>query len=212
MSVMKKVNRGWLLTISHNTRSRELYRRLSSGILKQTEERTFSCNVSFICATFWSTLWRPEIQLSGKQLDKLMKERSVESCSIQWHHCRLPVRQSPCHCLPEAGSLNQEKFHSVISVLFFFPPKRLLLGSEAEWMAMWIFGLCCYSHFYNPVFSKASHHEFAHLLNKGPRTYSLISATQSNHSTVDIGGVWRVFLPCPSSQDVSGSSLQRRSC
>lgn len=123
MSVMKKVNRRWLLTISHNTRSRELYMRLSSGILKQTEERTFWYKVSFICSTLWSTLRRPEIQLSGKQLDKLMKERSVESCSIQWRHCRLQVRQSPCHCLLEAGSLNQEKvaLYNLCFIVFSTP-------------------------------------------------------------------------------------------
>lgn len=200
MSVMKKVNRGWLLTISHNTRSRELYRRLSSGILKQTEERAFSYNVSFICATLWSTLRRPEIQLSGKQLDKLMKERSVESCSIQWCHCRLQVRQSPRHCVLEAGSLSQEKFHSVVSVLLFFPPKYLLPESETEWMAIRIFGLSCYSHSYAPVFSKASHHEFAHLLNKGPLTCA-----------ADKGWALWVFLPCTSSQGMSGSPLQRHS-
>lgn len=129
MSVMKKVNRGWLLTISHNTRSRELYMRLSTGILKQTEERTFSYNVSFICATLWSSLQRPEIQLSGKQLDKLMKERSVESCSIQRHHYRLQVRQCTCHCMLEDWSLNH-KFHSIISVLLFFSTEVSATGAR----------------------------------------------------------------------------------
>lgn len=138
MSVMNEANRGWLLTISHNTRSRELYMRLSSGILKQTEERTFWYKASFICATLWSTVWRPEIQLSGKQLDKLMKERSVESFSIWWCHCRLQVRQSPCHCLLEAGSWNKEKFHSVISSLLIFSSQvSAVRVRQNEWTDIW---------------------------------------------------------------------------
>lgn len=181
---MKKVNRGWLLTISHNTRSRELYMRLSTGILKQTEERTFSYNVSFICATLWSSLQRPEIQLSGKQLDKLMKERSVESCSIQWHHYRLQVRECSCHCMLKAWSLNH-RFHSIISVLLFFIHKIICYWSQGqnEWLYEYlgwvVAAISMFLHFQVPL-----KHQFSHLLNKAPLICGLASATPSNHSPV----------------------------
>lgn len=137
MSVMKKVNRGWLLTISHNTKSRELYMRLSGGILKQTEERTFSYSVSLNCGILWEALRRPEIQLSGKQLEKLMKERSIEGCSIWLHHYRLQVRQSSCPCWWEAGIFMQEEFHSIISVFLFFQHLLLYRVRENGWMDLW---------------------------------------------------------------------------
>lgn len=93
-----------------------------------------------------------------------------QSCSIQWHHCR----QCPCHRLLEAGSLNQEKFHSVISALLFFST-QVSAKSETEWVAIRIFGLSCCRHFYVPVFSKASRHEFAQLLNKGHLPVALLA-------------------------------------
>lgn len=117
---MKKAKRGWLLPISHNTRSGELYMRFSSGILKQTEERTFSYSVSFIwCSTERhimearnTTGWKAIRQINER---KICWELFNTMTSVQ-----APGQAVPCQCWLEAGSLNQENFHFIIFVLVFF--------------------------------------------------------------------------------------------